>query len=378
MKKEILVFTQGDSSLVKTWSNVPYFFTSTLEKKGYIVHRVNTERFRLFTRCINKTMRVVFKSVTIDVHTMKIYRKFVNKIMEKAIIKYPNSALIISMDFNYSGAQITKDIPSLIYCDWTYEYLITQIQNRKPNIIERRTIALQNKQVEISNYVIALFPGVCEYMKKIYKNKNIYYIGNVINSDLYDVKETTIDEKLKSLSIVFIGGYKYKAAAEALIKAIELYNKNNDESVKLDIIGMKQMGFEVNEFTKWYGYLDKNNPNQKKLYYDIIRKSKVCINTYEQWAGFSSLVEAMYFYTPIITFPFGEMVETFGEKIEFGYYCKKNDALLIYNYISKIFKQDNKEYINMCLDAHKQVKDFTWSRYIDKLLEIAELKLYEK
>ncbi|MBZ9616150.1 glycosyltransferase [Clostridium estertheticum] len=377
MKKEILVFTQGDSSLVKTWSNVPYFFTTTLEKKGYIVHRINTERFKFLTRCINKTMRVVFKSVTIDVHTMNIYRKFVNKSMKKAISKYPNSDLIISTDFNYSGAQITNKIPSLVYCDWTYEYLITQIQNRKPNIIERRTIALQNKQVEISTYVIALFPRVCEYMRNIYKNKNIYYIGNVINSDLYDVKETIIDDKLTSSLIVFIGGYKYKAAAEALIKAIKLYNINNDRNVVLNIIGMKQTGFEDNEFTKWHGYLDKNNSNQKKLYYDIIRKSKICINTYEQWSGFSSLVEAMYFYTPIITFPFGEMVETFGEKIKFGYYCKKNDASLIFEYISKIFNQDTKEYINMCLDAHKKVEDFTWDRYIDKLLGIVELRLYE-
>lgn len=373
MKKEILVFTQGDSSLTRTWSNVPYFLTSTLEKKGYIVHRVNTEQFSLLTRCINKAVRVVFNSITINAHTTNIYRRIVNKNMKKAISKYPNSELIISTDFSYSGSQITKKIPSLMYCDWTYEYLITQMQNRKPNTIERKIIVTQNEQLEMSTYIIVLFPGVYEYMRKRYKNKNIYYIGNVINSDLSDVNETIIKEKLISSQVVFIGGNKYKAATEALIKAIKLYNEKNNKSVKLNIIGMSQIGFEANDYTKCHGYLDKDDPNQKELYYDIIKKSKICINTYEKWAGFSSLVEAMYFYTPIITFPFSEMVETFGEKIRFGYYCERNDATLIYNYISKIFNKNNKEYINMCIDSHKQVKNFTWDGYIDKLLGIVKL-----
>ena len=373
MKKEILVFTQGDSSLVKTWSNVPYFLTSTLERKGYIVHRVNTEQFTFLTRFINRAIRVVFMCTIINVHTTDIYRKFVYKSMKKAIIKYPNTDLIISTDFSYSGSQITKEIPALIFCDWTYEYLIKKIQNRKPNAIERGIIAVQNEQIEMSTYVVVLFPRVCEYMRNRYKNKNIYYIVNIINSDLTNINETIINEKTTSSQIVFIGGKKYKAAAEALIKAMKIYNENNNIKLKLDIIGMKQIGFKNNEYTKWHGYLDKNDDNQKKVYYDIIMKSKICINTYEQWAGFSSLVEAMYLYTPIITFPFSEMVETFGKNIGFGYYCEKNEATLIYNYILKVFNENNEEYINMCLDAHKQVENFTWDRYTDKLLEIVQL-----
>ena len=38
---EITIFTYGDSNKISTWSNVPYFFTTTLEKKGIIVNRIN-------------------------------------------------------------------------------------------------------------------------------------------------------------------------------------------------------------------------------------------------------------------------------------------------------------------------------------------------
>ncbi len=40
--KEITVFCeQGDSSQIRTWSNVPYFFTRALEAHGVKVNRVN-------------------------------------------------------------------------------------------------------------------------------------------------------------------------------------------------------------------------------------------------------------------------------------------------------------------------------------------------
>src|SRR5882757_1545540 len=39
--REVTVFSHGDSRLLSTWSNVPYFFTRTIESKGIRVNRVN-------------------------------------------------------------------------------------------------------------------------------------------------------------------------------------------------------------------------------------------------------------------------------------------------------------------------------------------------
>ncbi|MHA5135034.1 hypothetical protein [Oenococcus oeni] len=47
MIKEITVFSYGDSNLLKTWSNVPYFFTKTFADDGVSVNRVNVEPNRL-------------------------------------------------------------------------------------------------------------------------------------------------------------------------------------------------------------------------------------------------------------------------------------------------------------------------------------------
>ncbi|MNF15241.1 hypothetical protein D3C80_2177590 [compost metagenome] len=67
------------------------------------------------------------------------------------------------------------------------------------------------------------------------------------------------------------------------------------------------------------------------------------------------------------------MIETFGSEIKFGYYCEKNQAELIYGHIEEMFKLDDQEFIAMCVDAHKQVENFTWDGYVDKLLETIQL-----
>ena len=45
--KTIFIFTEGDSNKLAVWSNVPYFLSTTLEKKGYNVVRVDFSVWKL-------------------------------------------------------------------------------------------------------------------------------------------------------------------------------------------------------------------------------------------------------------------------------------------------------------------------------------------
>ena len=56
--EEVIFFTYGDSSDASTWSNVPYLFTRTLEKKGITVRRVNLyEGLTRLTKIADKIIR---------------------------------------------------------------------------------------------------------------------------------------------------------------------------------------------------------------------------------------------------------------------------------------------------------------------------------
>lgn len=52
--KEVIVFTNGDSSKISTWSNVPYCFTEALLRKQVIVHRVDIRPHWRLDRMFNK------------------------------------------------------------------------------------------------------------------------------------------------------------------------------------------------------------------------------------------------------------------------------------------------------------------------------------
>jgi glycosyltransferase involved in cell wall biosynthesis len=211
-------------------------------------------------------------------------------------------------------------------------------------------------------------------MKERYKNKNIFHLGNVINS-LHEVTNSQIlEKKTNSKSLLFIGSKKYLEGAQCLVRAFHELKKDYP-NLSLNIIGMNEsdLGDQLNEGVNCYGYLDKGKNNERELYYSLLQDAKIFVNTTPQWGAFSATLEAMYFYIPVIVTPYKEFVETFGMKIGFGCYCEKNSLDLLCANIKTIFNHPS--YSTLCVNAHESVKDFTWSAYIDKMLKTIKEKL---
>jgi len=215
-----------------------------------------------------------------------------------------------------------------------------------------------------------LFPGVAVYMKKTYRNKNIFYLGNVINS-LYEASEqVALAAKRNSPDLLFVGSTKYMEGAKSLVTAFSALKKEYKD-LQLHIIGMTEskLGLKA-EGLKCYGYLDKANDEQRNLYYELFKRAKVFINTTPKWGAFSATIEAMYFYVPVIVTPYDEFAETFGRDIAFGKLCNDNSPFEIEKNLRLILTDP--AYDQKCIAAHSAVKDFTWSAYVDKVLKKME------
>ena len=203
-------------------------------------------------------------------------------------------------------------------------------------------------------------------MKKQYKNKNIYYLGNVVNSIIDTSESNIIEGKTGSNDLLFIGGKHYIEGAKSLIKAYTIL-KSEYPNLLLHIVGMESKDFDnVPAGVYCYGYLDKAKHNERELYYLLLKKSKVFINTTPKWGAFSATIEAMYFYNPIITTPYNEFINTFGYNINFGYYCENESTDLLCAMIKKVIKDESYEI--MCVNAHNSVKSYAWDSFIDKVL----------
>ncbi|MGE5683203.1 MAG: hypothetical protein ACM34K_20260, partial [Bacillota bacterium] len=234
-------------------------------------------------------------------------------------------------------------------------------------ILEKSSIKRENKEIEKADLIIPLFPSVAKEMKSKYKNGKIFYFGNVINSLIQADEYLIIQRKMNSKRLLFIGSTKYLEGARCLIEAFVIL-KDKYPDLFLDIIGMLPGDFEyLPSDVKCYGFLDKGIDEHRQLYYSLLENSKMYINTTPKWAAFSASIEAMYFYNPVIITEYQEFVKTFGSEINFGIYCKENTVNTLCASIETIL--NHKLYTDLCLNAHSTVKDYTWSNYIDKILD---------
>ncbi|PLV54741.1 hypothetical protein [Erwinia sp. B116] len=138
-------------------------------------------------------------------------------------------------------------------------------------------------------------------------------------------------------------------------------------ALELDIIGMhaRELRGADHPAIRCHGYLRKDVPAERKKYNDLLIGARMVVNPSDVWVGYSSIIEAMYFYTPVITSRYQEFTSQFGEQIAFGHYVT-SDVTDITRGIGEVFAAEN--YPQLCEAAHAAVKDYRWDVYVEKLL----------
>lgn len=367
---EIMVFTNGDSAAISTWSNVPYFFTETLIAKGVKVNRVNIRTSKILKTLYRISIWQILKRTknhdAYEYYRTKIHDWNINFKIKNAVKKYQNSDAFLFLSFSFSAKKYSNK-PTILFGDWTFDHYFSYFKNRKPGVLENEFVERENQHIENADLVFVLFPKVAEYMKTKYQNPNIHYIGNVINSKINSAENEILEKKKTSNKILFVGSSKYKVGADLLLKAFGILQQKNPD-LELHFIGLKNTDFSnlpKNVFC--HGYLNKEIEAERKLYYDLLENAKMYVNTTPKWSAFSATIEAMYFYNPILISPYDEFSQTFGEQNDFVNYSSDNNPEILANDILTLYNHPN--YIEICQRTHAAVKDFTWENYIDKFLK---------
>jgi len=175
-----------------------------------------------------------------------------------------------------------------------------------------------------------------------------------------------LERKQISNKLLFIGSIKYFEGAKLLIDSYSRL-KPLYPLLELVIIGIGKEYFPaLPEGVTCYGYLDKGKKQENERYYEELINAKVIINTTPVWAGYSSTIEGMYFYTPVIVSPYSDFVNEFGKELNFGFYCQEFDVLSLKEAIELLFQRN--DYQQLCINAREKVKDYTWENYVTKLM----------
>lgn len=367
--KQIIVYTCGDSTDISTWSNVPYLFTKTLEERGYLLHRVDISPNKKLNRFFNTCSFYIFKrllklSACPEFHRTGLHRFLTYRKIRQATKSYPDIAFNLFLSFAFYNPYSSK--PNVLWCDWTDAMVIERL-GRRPKWYEKKSLKHECKVLAEADVVYSLFPVCARQMEVMYKRPVLYLERNVINTvydgdfNIHDI----VDEKRKSNIILFVGNLRYQEAARELIR---LYPQLKAEvsNVELHIVGMtnQQLGV-IEEGIYCHGYLHKNVAEERDMYYSLMLRAKVFVNSTPKWGGYSSTVEAMFYGCPVIVSPYDDFVAEFGADITFGKYVNERNDL--YSSVKDILQSD--DYDRLVFSAHGAVKDYTWNCYIDVLLD---------
>ena len=373
MNKKIIFISHGDSNDASSWSNIPFLFSKTLKEKGYDLVRVNIEP-NAFLNEFWKKYIYRYSIIIFPNHQYSFVRSITHHIISyfkigKAILKNKDAFYCIFLTYDYHN--IFNKIPSLLLSDWTYEMVISQRLKRKPYFFEKWFINYQKNAIVKSELVISLFKDCAEYIT-LKHHKNVLHLGNNVINDLnFNIlsEEHILANKTKSNSILFIGTPKYLTGAKKLLSAFKILQKKYPE-LQLNMIGIKEEElFEKDELVKnvnCFGYLKKDVQEDNKTYYNLLTNAKVLVNPSEIWAAYSSSIEAMKYFTPVIIKPYEAFVKDFGAENDFGYYLENTEIETIVNAIEKVMFSEH--YLDLCRNANNRVKDFTWENYVNMII----------
>lgn len=374
-KPGFVVFTIGDSREPSTWSNVPYFFTRMLEEQGYAVHRVNIAPSRflqlLFDLPWKAFCSVVGRQTRFTYLRSRFNRKVTNAKIDRALKQYPDGHCVF-MTFSF-GPPANR--PYTLFCDQTFAQHIAYFDERQPDGLELPTIIEERKNLKNASCIIALFPDLAESLRGKHGDRVKYY-GNVVNIDRLEVDAAKLlARKRNANEIVFIGNRKYREGLERLADAVTIMNKGELPKVTVNVIGMDRSDLaSAPPNMKFHGYLDKGDPKQERIYLDILERSRLFVNPNPKWAAFSASCEALYLYTPVVIFPYGEFERTFGDTNSVGHALSSTRPAAIADAIASLLS-DDVAWSRKAVSAHEATKSMTWANYVEKYLADLELRV---
>lgn len=378
MRKKILFVCYGDSSSPKAWSNVPYLFTENLEKQGFEILRLNIspneKHESLWTKYAERVLSRFFPTQQYSFVKTPFSRIAAYGKIKKAIKANPDLYFTIFLSFDFYNK--FNKIPSLIFHDWSYDMIILDRLKRKPYFFEKWFINYQHVAFNKSELVVSLFQDAQKLISERH-GKNVHHLGSNVVNDINFNKpsaEQMLKQKYNSQELLLIGSTKYLEGARKLVQAFRILQKDFPD-LKLNFVNLPKHRLMLEETDRniiCHDYLDKGDPEQNKQYYHLLTNTKILVNPSEIWAAYSSTIECMYYYTPIIIKPYDAFTLDYGKENDFGVYLQNTEVSTIVDGIRSILIMDENEYRKLCNRAHDLVKDQTWENYTKKVVELMD------
>lgn len=307
------VFSIGNANDIKTWSNVPYYFSKALIGEKIQINHINIQSNntirRIFKYSLSFPLRFIFKVLGSN-YDFYYFRSTVNNFLVNQKIKgicRKDSSVGCNIFLTYSfSSYFFSSIPVIHLCDQLYEEVFL---NRKmtPGYFDNLIIKRELTLLRNAHYIFSTNISTIKLLKEKYAFKNCELLNYRVNLDIEKIEinsEKILEQKWDSKSIIFIGKAYYERGVDILLEAFSLFNQRVDNQYKLHIVGpvINEIPGDSYPDVILHQYLDKGIESEYKTYIEILRESCMFIFPMRFGPIPAALFEAGFFYTPgIIT-----------------------------------------------------------------------------
>ena len=375
---KINLFCLGDSADINTWSNLPYFLSKALIRRGAIVNRINVYPYEYFR--YNLYMHLLERWISIrkwlgfdrgyDFFRDRVACHFAGKRIEREAVRALAADLNIFLTFSFSSRRYTAT-PVIHIGDITYEQYLEESESKKGKH-ELRFVEREKENLRLASIVCAPSQHCCDFLRSRYRLTNVRRLPLGINlevDDQIDVNQL-LNRKWEAKSILFVGRGIHKRGIDILLRAFEQFNEQYNNSFTLTIVGESRSKLETtNERVHCYEYLSKNKPEELARYLDLLRSATMFVMPMREGPFPGVIREALFSHTPVIV----SNIWNEEQKIEHG----RNGVLVdeieptAFARQMHLLIQNRAQWEQMAKDAHASVQRYSWDQCAKELLEAA-------
>ena len=375
---EVTILTYGDSNDINLWSNLPYFIAKACEENvgktnRFDVYYPQRKIKFLFDKTIRRIVKVFKRKTTYCYERSIIHHIVCMRLMKRAVKNYPNTDLFICLSFSWNTSRYSTK-PCINLCDWTYEFLIKQDIKKTVDWFEHHEIERQKRVLESSTLCDVWRIECKNLIRQSMPCVNLTVEHSKAVNCLYDISSLQadyIENKYTSNVYVFIGAQRYIEGARVFCEVMNDFN-NKGYDFKAYLIGINESALnkerKLHKNIKCVGYLDKGDMENCNVYYELIKSSKVVINTNSDFVSLAGIIESQYLYTPAIISKNYQTISEYGEKLCSGWYCN-NTVKELHDMIMYVNSIDYDEYKNTCQYAHNIYHNATYDKYVQSIIK---------
>ncbi len=308
----------------------------------------------------------------------KFFAKFSAYWVQKRIKKH-NLSLIVAWAISEALAYLKIKIPIIYISDMTfkralnyYEYFsgLSEFTVKNGEAFEKESIR---------EAAICVFPSKWAAGSTL-KDYNadpdkIFILPLGANTDPVPTKyAVAYKKKSKTLNLLFCGIDWQRKGGEIALETTEILNKKYNIKTKLFIMGARPPFILDTENTKIVGFLNKNDPEDFKKWYELFRDSHFLILPTRAEASGIVFAEASAFGLPSITTDTGGVSAMVKNGVN-GYRLNYSDGPLKYAKLIAGIWTNKTKYVNLVFSSRNFFEmELNWNCYVQKLIHILKKK----